>query len=138
MIQIVAGTAGKGNGGIFRTYLDIDIFIHIHLYLSYRGLLMNYEWDPAKNMENIRKHKVSFEQAITAIEDPHRLFLYDEAHSQNEDRYIMIGNAEGRILFVNGVEINEITTRIISARRAKKKEMEAYYGNCALYFGNRS
>jgi uncharacterized DUF497 family protein len=99
---------------------------------------MNYEWDPAKNLENIRKHKVNFEQAVPAIEDPYRLFLYDEAHSQNEDRYIVIGNAEGRVLFVSEVEIDEDTTRIISARRAKNKEMEAYYGHCSLYFGNRT
>ena len=99
---------------------------------------MNYEWDTTKNLKNIEKHKVSFEQAVSALEDPHRLFLYDEAHSQNDDRYIVIGNAEGRILFVSEAEIDEGTTRVISARRAKKKEMEAYYGNCALYFGNRA
>jgi uncharacterized DUF497 family protein len=99
---------------------------------------MNYEWDTAKNLENIRKHKVSFEQAVSAIEDPHGLFLYDETHSRNEDRYIVIGNAEGRILFVNEIETDEDTTRIISARTANKREEEAYYGNCALYFGNRS
>ena len=99
---------------------------------------MNYEWDSAKNLENIRKHKVSFEQAIPAIEDPHRLFLYDGAHSQNEDRYIVIGYAEGRVLFINEIEIDEDRIRIISARIANKKEEEAYYGNCALYFGNRS
>jgi uncharacterized DUF497 family protein len=99
---------------------------------------MNYEWDIAKNLENIKKHKVSFEQAIPAIEDPHRLFFYDETHSQNEDRYIVIGYAEGFVLFINEVEINEETIRIISARMANKKEKEAYYGNCALYFGNRT
>ncbi|MFP3091401.1 BrnT family toxin [Treponema sp. TIM-1] len=99
---------------------------------------MNYEWDTAKNLENIRKHKVSFEQAVSAIEDPHRLFLYDEVHSQNEDRYIVIGYTEGLVLFVNEVEIDEDTIRIISARTANKREEEAYYGNCALYFGNRS
>ena len=61
---------------------------------------MNYTWDPAKNLENIRKHKVSFEQAVPALEDPSRLCFYDELHSLNEDRYIVVGNAEGRILFV--------------------------------------
>ncbi|MHC6203897.1 BrnT family toxin [Breznakiellaceae bacterium SP9] len=86
----------------------------------------------------IRKHKVSFEQAISAIEDPRRLFLYDKAHSRNEDRYIVIGYAEGLVLFVNEVEIDEDTIRIISARTANKREEEAYYGNCALYFGNRT
>jgi uncharacterized DUF497 family protein len=61
---------------------------------------MNYEWNPAKNLENIRKHKVSFEQAKIALEDPYRLCFYDEAHSLNEDRYIVFGNAERRILLV--------------------------------------
>jgi uncharacterized DUF497 family protein len=99
---------------------------------------MNYEWDTAKNLENIRKHKVNFEQAVLAIEDPQRLFLYDEAHSQNEDRYIVIGYAERFVLFVSEIEINEDTIRIISARIANKREEGAYYGNCALYFGNRT
>jgi uncharacterized DUF497 family protein len=96
---------------------------------------MNYEWDPAKNQENIRKHKVSFELTILAIEDPHSLFLYDEAHSQAEDRYISIGNAEGRVLFVNEVEMDEDTIRIVSARRAGKNEVEAYNEHCSLFFG---
>ena len=52
---------------------------------------MNYEWDLAKNLENIKKHKVSFEQAKIALEDPYRLCFYDEVHSQNEDRYIVLG-----------------------------------------------
>jgi uncharacterized DUF497 family protein len=99
---------------------------------------MDYEWDPAKNQENIRKHKVSFELAIIAIEDPHSLFLYDEAHSQTEDRYISIGNAEGRVLFVNEVEIDEDTIRIVSARRAKRNEVEAYNEHCSLFFGQRT
>jgi uncharacterized DUF497 family protein len=99
---------------------------------------MNYEWDTAKNLENIRRHQVDFEQAIPAIEDPHRLFLHAEAHSQVEDRYIVIGYAEGLVLFVNEVEIDGDTIRIISTRTANKREEEAYYGNCALYFGNRS
>jgi uncharacterized DUF497 family protein len=103
-----------------------------------RRELMNYEWDPAKNRENIKKHKVSFEQAIIAIEDPHSLFLYDETHGQIEDRYISIGNAEGRVLFVNEVEIDEDTIRIFSARRATKNEVEAYNEYCSLFFGKRT
>jgi uncharacterized DUF497 family protein len=99
---------------------------------------MNYEWDPAKNLENIRKHKVSFEQAKIALEDPYRLNFYDEAHSLNEDRYIVFGSAEGRILFVSIVCVDENTIRIISARRANKNEMEAYDENCSLFFGKRT
>ena len=99
---------------------------------------MNYEWDPSKNLENIRKHKVSFEQAKIALEDPCRMSFYDEAHSLNEDRYIVFGSAEGRILFVSIVCLDEDTIRIISARRADRNEMEAYDENCSLFFGKRT
>ena len=99
---------------------------------------MNYEWDSDKNLENIMKHKVSFEQAIIALEDPCRLFFYDEAHSQNEDRYIVFGDAEGRILFITIVWVDEDTIRIISARRANRNEMEAYDENRSLFFGKRT
>ena len=99
---------------------------------------MNYEWNPVKNLENIKKHKVGFEQAKIALEDPYRLCFYDEAHSLNEDRYIVLGNAEGRILFVSIVWVDEDITRIISARRANRNEMEAYDENCSLFFGKRT
>jgi uncharacterized DUF497 family protein len=99
---------------------------------------MNYEWDPAKNLENIRKHQMSFEQAVMVLEDPYRLCYYDEAHSLNEDRYIVVGNAEKRLLFVNIMWVDEDTIRIISARRAGKKEMEAYNENRSLFFGKRT
>ena len=99
---------------------------------------MNFEWDSAKNLENIRKHKVSFEQAKIALEDPYRMSFYDETHSLNEDRYIVLGNAEGRILFVSIIWINGDTIRIISARRANRNELEAYHENCSLFFGKRT
>jgi len=99
---------------------------------------MNYEWDTAKNRENIRKHKVSFEQAKIALEDPCRLYFYDEAHSLGEDRYVVVGNAEGRILFVSMAWIDEDTIRIISARRVNRNEKEAYDENCSLFFGKRT
>ena len=96
---------------------------------------MNYEWDQNKNLSNIRKHGVSFEQAKIALEDPHRLCFYDEAHSEKEDRYIVFGNAERRILFVSTVWVEEDTIRIISARRASKNETGVYNENCSLFFG---
>ena len=96
---------------------------------------MNYEWDPDKNLKNIKKHRVSFEQAKIALEDINQLYSYDEAHSINEDRYNVFGNAKGRILVVNIVWMDEDTIRIISARRANKNEMEAYNENGSLFFG---
>ena len=99
---------------------------------------MNYEWDITKYQKNLKKHKVTFEQAILAIEDPCSLFIFDQKHSGKEDRYIVIGNAEGLVLFVNEIEIDENTIRIISARVAKTNEREAYHENCSIYFGNRT
>ena len=66
------------------------------------------------------------------------MFIFDSRHSGDEDRYIVIGNAEGLVLFVNEIEIDENTIRIISARPAKTHEKEAYYENCSLYFGKRA
>jgi uncharacterized DUF497 family protein len=91
-----------------------------------------------KYRRNIKKHKVTFEQAVLAIEDPYSLCIFDEKHSGKEDRYIVIGNAEGLVLFVNEIEMNENTIRIISARCAKTHEKEAYYENCSLYIGKRT
>jgi len=96
---------------------------------------VNYEWDPAKNLSNIRKHKVSFEQAKIALEDPYRLCFYDEAHSElAEERYVVLGNAEGRVLFASIVWVGDDTTRIISTRRASRSETEAYNENRSLFF----
>jgi uncharacterized DUF497 family protein len=90
---------------------------------------MNFEWDEEKNLRNIRIHKVSFVQAALVFSDPLRREKYDDAHSADEDRIIAIGSANGRILFVSFTEIGFDTLRIISARKAKRNEMEYYYGN---------
>ena len=50
-------------------------FLYIFANMYHRRSSMNYEWDQAKNLSNIRKHKVSFEQAVMALEDPYRLCL---------------------------------------------------------------
>jgi len=99
---------------------------------------LNYEWDIAKYKENLKKHKVSFEQAIPVIENPCSLYIFDEKHSRDEDRYIVIGDAEGVVLFVSITEVDENTIRIISARLAETNEKEAYYENCSLFFGKRA
>lgn len=99
---------------------------------------MNYEWDLAKNLSNIRKHRVSFEQVKIALEDPCRLWFFDDIHSGlGEERYVVLGNADGRVLFANIVWIGEDITRIISARRASRSETEAYNENRSLFFGER-
>jgi uncharacterized DUF497 family protein len=98
---------------------------------------MNFTWDKRKNKANVKKHGVSFEQAVLVFDDEMLWDRYDTGHSANEDRHILIGNADGRILCVVTTEIDQDTTRIISARNTSKQEKEDYYGNGNLHFGNR-
>ena len=91
---------------------------------------MVFEWDDKKEIINIRKHKIDFTTAALVFADENRIEIFDELHSNYEDRYITIGmiNNTAVILMVVYTERRE-AVRIISARKATKKEMEAYYGN---------
>jgi hypothetical protein len=87
---------------------------------------MKIEWDPKKASLNLRKHKVSFEEAATAMSDPMAATGADPDHSITEDRYITLGVSErGRLLVVAHTEEDE-TIRIISARLASKGERKIY------------
>jgi len=87
-----------------------------------------FEWDKSKNQLNIEKHGVSFETAKLVFSDPDRLTLFDEEHSQRENRYFCIGKADGGILTVRFV-IRGDKIRIIGAgywRKGKKRYEERY------------
>ncbi len=87
---------------------------------------MKIEWDPRKARLNLRKHKVPFEEAATALSVPMAATGPDPDHSIMEDRYITFGVSErGRLLVVAHTEENE-TIRIISARLASKGERKIY------------
>jgi len=87
---------------------------------------MKFEWDPQKAAKNIRKHKVSFEEATTALSDPMAVTGSDPDHSIGEFRYITFGfSNSGRLLVVAHTERGE-NIRIISARCAKKGERKIY------------
>ena len=87
---------------------------------------MKIEWDPKKAKLNLRKHKVSFEEAATAMSDPMAGTSADPDHSINEDRYITFGVSDrGRLLVVAHTEQDE-TIRIISARLASRGERKIY------------
>lgn len=89
--------------------------------MSYR-----FEWDPAKAAANLRKHGVSFEEAVTAFADPFALNMPDPSHSVDEDRLLVLGgSAQGRLLVVAYAERGE-RTRIISARKATRRERNDY------------
>jgi len=90
---------------------------------------MRIIWDEKKNRENIRKHHVSFEEAQTVFYDPNGKLIDDPDHSDEEDRYIILGLSKILHLLVvcHCYRENDETIRIISARKATKKETE-YYG----------
>ena len=91
---------------------------------------IQFTWDEQKNIINIAKHGVSFADAAKVYFDPERLELYDDQHSMmNEERWNVIGNVNLKTLFVVSIGRVDNLIRIISARRATKKEQEEYYGN---------
>ena len=90
-----------------------------------------FDWDPAKEKANIQKHKVSFRRAATVFRDPHQLSIYDEGHSQYEDRWITMGIDDGGVVRVvvhtfKRVDEGECEIRIISARKATSRESRQY------------
>ena len=85
------------------------------------------EWDDEKNSINISKHGIDFETAAYIFNDINRIEMYDELHSDDEDRYYTIGRV-GDILFVVYTDRGD-TLRLISARFATKQEEAIYYGN---------
>ncbi len=89
---------------------------------------MNYEWDPIKAELNFRKHGVSFEEALAVFDDPASLDKYDDAHSENEPRFNIIGMTEGGIVFVVYTDREPDVIRIISARKATRYEEKEYFG----------
>ncbi|MFT4195881.1 BrnT family toxin [Ottowia sp.] len=89
---------------------------------------MNFEWDPSKAIANAKKHKVSFEEAKTVFYDEFAIQFFDEDHSREEERFIMLGMSSASNLLIvchcerGGGEI----VRIISARKATKSEARHY------------
>lgn len=86
---------------------------------------MDFEWDPAKADSNLAKHGIDFEDAIGAFDDPAVAIDPDPRSHGGETRYRAIGSVEGRILSVCYTMRGE-RCRIISARRASRREREAY------------
>jgi len=91
--------------------------------------MLVFEWDPEKAKENIETHGISFDEASTAFGDTLSLTMYDPLHSEQEDRFILIGNShKNRLLVVVHIERGQ-NVRIISARKATKKERKHYEEN---------
>ena len=87
---------------------------------------MQFEWDPRKTKQNLKKHGVSFDEAVTIFYDPLSATFDDPDHSLEEQHFITIGfSSKGRLLVVAHVE-RARNTRIISARPATTHEREKH------------
>jgi hypothetical protein len=89
---------------------------------------IQFEWDERKNLENKQKHGVSFEEAQTVFLDENAIRYFDPDHSQDEDRFIMLGMSfKLRVLVVcHCFRADDSIIRVISARKANKRESEDY------------
>ena len=89
---------------------------------------VTFVWDASKNRANVKKHKVSFDEAETVFKDENAIQYFDPDHSDDEDRFILLGlSTKLRVLVVcHCFRESELMIRIISARRADKSECRAY------------
>jgi uncharacterized protein len=92
--------------------------------------MMEFDWDPAKSKRNLKIHGVSFNEAKTVFYDDFARQFYDEGHSGEEDRFLLLGVSNtSRILLICHCEIeSKDVIRIISARKATAKERQLYDG----------
>lgn len=89
---------------------------------------LSFEWDEQKSAENERKHGVSFGEAQTVFYDENAREFFDPDHSEEEDRFIMLGlSACLRVLVVCHCHRQDETIRIISARKADTEEEKDYW-----------
>ena len=92
---------------------------------------MKIVWDPAKEKINIQKHKITFTESCYVFADQYSLTLFDKQHSENEDRWITLGQTpNGKILLVvhtfRKIDDMEVI-RFISSRKATRKEAKGYF-----------
>lgn len=95
------------------------------------NLKYNFEWDINKAKLNVKKHKISFERAAEIFLDPFSISIFDDEHSLQEERWITIGKNSDEVVLVlvhtfSQQGNDQYNIRIISARRATKKEIKQY------------
>ena len=93
--------------------------------------MITFEWDSPKASANLKKHRVSFEEAKSAFHDEFAVQFFDEEHSSEEERFLLLGMSSGaKLLIVCHCERGHgAVIRIISARKATQRESAFYRGN---------
>ena len=99
--------------------------------MSEKVFIYNFEWDPEKAKQNLRKHKISFERAANVFLDSNAVSIYDKEHEESEERWITIGmDKTGNLIVVchtfNQVDNETFKIRLISARKPTKNEIIQY------------
>ncbi|MHB1587441.1 MAG: BrnT family toxin [Acidiferrobacteraceae bacterium] len=94
-------------------------------------MFFDFDWDANKARANLKKHGVSFRMAASVFRDPLALAIFDEAHSDDEERWITLGRTQnGQTLVVvhtsESISTTEWRIRIISARKADRQELRDY------------
>ncbi|MEX2468519.1 MAG: BrnT family toxin [Pseudohongiellaceae bacterium] len=90
---------------------------------------LRFEWDKKKEKANIKKHGISFEDARTTFYDEYALQFYDPDHSDDEDRFILLGTNHklNTLVVCHCFRETELLVRIVSARKADKDEFTDYW-----------
>lgn len=91
--------------------------------------MIMFEWDENKNRTNQHKHGISFDEAKTVFYDEEALVRDDPEHSEEEERFIILGlsNKANLLVVCHCFRASETVIRIISARKATKTESQSYY-----------
>jgi uncharacterized DUF497 family protein len=89
---------------------------------------IRFDWDSNKNLANVKKHKISFEEAKTVFFDENARVIPDPEHSESEERFIILGISHKLklLIVVHTYRENDEVIRIISARKATKSESKYY------------
>lgn len=90
---------------------------------------IRFDWDSNKNLANVKKHKISFEEAKTVFFDENARVIPDPEHSESEERFIILGISHKLklLIVVHTYRENDDVIRIISARKATKYESKYYH-----------
>jgi len=104
--------------------LDYDIYYNYNIIMA-----LSFEWDEQKNEINKKKHKISFEEAQTVFFDDEAKLIGDPDHSEEEERFIILGmsNRANLLIVCHCYRMSETVIRIISARKATKTETLQYF-----------
>jgi len=92
-------------------------------------MALQFEWDPEKARSNVQKHGVTFDEASTAFRDPLSATIPDPLHSEDEDRFVLIGYSHRERLLVIVHTYRSHRIRLISARPATKRERRRHEDN---------